>query len=613
MKTNGMNERHEKRTQWKKAAKDVVKTHFVLLVILCLIGVFYGTEFGHVKLGAQEMYHFVTGETSEIGENVLKADAERARDKVFDDLVEDNIEAGREHQAAQLAAYREEKPTNDVLGRRRGIFAAIANQISSGQLYIVLFNGLHSIVHSSRVASALVVAGDLLLIIAVWIFLRNVYQVVLRRIFLEARTYPLVPVSHVLHLHMVKRWARASITALKRSIYLTLWGLTVVGYPIKRYSYMLVPYIAAENPDIKSGEAITLSRKMMDGHKWEGFLLELSFIGWELLGFLTFGAGMVLWVIPYKTATMAEFYAERRAEAIKAGIPGAERLDDIYLYEPAEEALLRQTYHDIEEEKKFIDENRVTLPPKRAFFAKNFGLWIGSAEEKRRYDEVDNRRQQIVEERAVIKQKIYPQRLTPLWDEKNNHSRRVLRYIRTYTVWSLILTFFTFSFVGWLWEVSIHLVMDGVFVNRGFFHGPWLPIYGGGVVLILVLLARFRNKPGVEAAAIVVLCGFVEYFTSYFLELSCGLRWWDYTGYYLNLNGRICGEGLMTFALGGMAAVYFAVPILDNLWSRLKPRVMAIICLVLMLAFGADIIYTKAVPNTGDGITDYTAYQEVEG
>ena len=48
--------------------------------------------------------------------------------------------------------------------------------------------------------------------------------------------------------------------------------------------------------------------------------------------------------------------------------------------------------------------------------------------------------------------------------------------------------FFGFCLVGWLWEVTLHLITHGEFVNRGMLHGPWLPIYGGGVVMIAVLL-----------------------------------------------------------------------------------------------------------------------------
>lgn len=602
----------ERRRQWKESARAVVRSHYLFLVALCLAAAFFGTEFGFVKSHTENLYYAVTGQITELGGDVLKLDADSARGRVLQDLIDDNIRSGNLHAAEQLQAYQNADLTNTVVGRRSGIFAAMANEVSSGHLYMTIFGGLHSIIHSTRAASAVVVAGNLFLTIAVWIFLRNVYQTILRRVFLEARVYPSVPVSHLLHLKLMRRWSRAALTLLLRDVLETLWWLTIVGGFIMHYAYCLVPYIVAENPDIRPHDAINLSRRMMKGYKWECFKLELSFLGWFLLGFLTFGAVDVLWAVPYETAAMTEFYVSRRAAAQEAGMAGAERLNDTYLYVKAEESFLRQTYSDVEAHKHYIDEHRVTLPPKRAFFAKNFGLWIGSSEEKRQYDAVDNRRQQIVEDRAVIKGKIYPQRLNPRWDEKNNNVVRSIGYLRTYTVWSLILTFFTFGFVGWLWEVSLHLFGDGVFVNRGVMHGPWLPIYGGGVVLILVALARWRSKPLLEAVLIVLLCGLVEYTTSFVLEVTAGMRWWDYTGYFLNLNGRICGEGLTVFALGGMAAVYLLVPVLDSMWSKVRPKLLSAVCAVLLVCFAADVVYSSIVPNVGEGITDYAAYQEIE-
>ena len=604
-------ERINQRKLWKKTAKQVIRTHYVMAVILCMIAVFFGTEFVFIRTQAENLYAITTGQEIRLGGSFLKLDSVSARDKVISDLIEDNINAGRQDAAAQLEQYRNTKISNSVLGRQKGIFASVANTVSSGHLYMILFGGLHSLLHSTRIASGLVVLGSLILSVMVWIFLKNMYRAILRRSFMEARLYDSVPMSHLLHFRLMRRWTRAALTLLLQSVFEFLWALTVAGIFIKHFSYILVPYIVAENPDIRPREAIRLSSRMMNGHKWECFKLHLTFIGWYLLGIVTFGVTDVFWTLPYEMAVFCEFYASVRSESLEKGIEGSERLNDTYLYVKAEEAFLRRTYQDIEEQKHFIDEHRVTLPPVRRFFAKNFGLWTGSAKEKAEYDEVDTRRQQIVEDRAVIKGKIYPQRLAPLWDSKNNRVVRKIRFIRTYTIWSVILAFFTFAFVGWVWEVSLHLIGDGVFVNRGVMHGPWLPIYGSGVVMIMLVLARWRSKPVVEAAAIVLLCGAVEYGTSYVLEAVNGMRWWDYTGYFLNLNGRICGEGLMVFALGGMAAVYLLLPILDSLWSRIRPKVTVAICAVLVLAFCADMVYTHKVPNVGEGITDYTAYEEV--
>ena len=89
-----------------------------------------------------------------------------------------------------------------------------------------------------------------------------------------------------------------------------------------------------------------------------------------------------------------------------------------------------------------------------------------------------------------------------------------LNYERAYSATSLILMFFLFSFTGWIWEVLIHIIEDGMIINRGLLLGPWLPIYGTGGVLILMLLKRWRSQPLMTMGLIMLLCGTVEYITS---------------------------------------------------------------------------------------------------
>ena len=179
-----------------------------------------------------------------------------------------------------------------------------------------------------------------------------------------------------------------------------------------------------------------------------------------------------------------------------------------------------------------------------------------------------------------------------------------LRYMRNYSVSSLILMFFIFAVAGWLWEVSLHMINHGVFVNRGVLHGPWLPIYGCGGLLILTLLKRLRHRPVMEFLAIIVLCGVVEYGASWVLELmSGGRRWWDYTGYFLNLNGRICAEGLLIFGIGGMMIVYVLAPAIDSVLRILPRRLVIPLCIVLCCVFMSDLGLSAVNPNTGEGVT----------
>ena len=72
----------------------------------------------------------------------------------------------------------------------------------------------------------------------------------------------------------------------------------------------MVPYIIKDNPELSATEVITKSRKMMDGHKWRAFLLDLSFIGWLLLSLITLGIVGLLWTNPYMQNTNAALYQE---------------------------------------------------------------------------------------------------------------------------------------------------------------------------------------------------------------------------------------------------------------------------------------------------------------
>ncbi len=106
-----------------------------------------------------------------------------------------------------------------------------------------------------------------------------------------------------------QNYGHTFVTMFLRDLYICLWMLLlIVPGLIKAYSYRMVPYILAENPDMPANEIITRSREMMKGHKWKSFLLDLSFLGWILLGILTLGIGLVFWTAPYMQSTDAALY-----------------------------------------------------------------------------------------------------------------------------------------------------------------------------------------------------------------------------------------------------------------------------------------------------------------
>ena len=111
-----------------------------------------------------------------------------------------------------------------------------------------------------------------------------------------------------------------------KGLYEALWSmLFIIPGIIKSYSYWMVPYITAANPNLSASRAFEISKKTMNGDKWHTFVLQLSFIGWDLLALLTFGVGYYF-LAPYKETTYAELYATLKQKAITNGIATEEEL-----------------------------------------------------------------------------------------------------------------------------------------------------------------------------------------------------------------------------------------------------------------------------------------------
>lgn len=93
------------------------------------------------------------------------------------------------------------------------------------------------------------------------------------------------------------------VLSVLKTFYIFLWSLLfIIPGIVKKYSYYLAEFIARDNPDMDANQCLKESERLMNGHKWEIFILELSFIGWMLLSSLTFGI-LLIWVVPYMLQT----------------------------------------------------------------------------------------------------------------------------------------------------------------------------------------------------------------------------------------------------------------------------------------------------------------------
>lgn len=159
-----------------------------------------------------------------------------------------------------------------------------------------------------------------------------------------------------------------------------------------------------------------------------------------------------------------------------------------------------------------------------------------------------------------------------------------------------ILLFFIYSFLGWCLEVGCKLISDHKFINRGFLIGPYCPIYGWGVLIMTILLNKYLSDPITLFIMIILCCSILEYFTSYFLEKIYHTRWWDYSKYTFNINGRICLETMIPFGIFGLLIMYKINPFFINTTNKIPTNLTLILSIFLIIIFIIDnIISSKTI------------------
>ena len=160
---------------------------------------------------------------------------------------------------------------------------------------------------------------------------------------------------------------------------------------------------------------------------------------------------------------------------------------------------------------------------------------------------------------------------------------------------SFILFFFACSVAGWVMEVVCKLIQFRRFINRGFLIGPYCPIYGCGAVAITALLSGYRGDPVTVFFLSMLLCGTLEYVTSYLMEKLFHARWWDYSQKHFNLNGRVCANTLIPFGAFGLLLVEAVQPLCFDLFARIPDAVRLALCAALCALFVTDAVVSVTV------------------
>ena len=166
-----------------------------------------------------------------------------------------------------------------------------------------------------------------------------------------------------------------------------------------------------------------------------------------------------------------------------------------------------------------------------------------------------------------------------------------------------VLLFFSIAHLGWLWEVLLYLFTEHALINRGVYRGPYLPIYCVGGLLLCLFFKSMTKKPVRVFLFSMAICSILEYLTSFFLERRFGIKWWDYSSHFLNVNGRICLLGAVVFGLGGAALVCLYLPFFERLYNKIPVKWRIVISLLALAAFAVDGTYCAMKPNAGEGIS----------
>jgi len=164
-------------------------------------------------------------------------------------------------------------------------------------------------------------------------------------------------------------------------------------------------------------------------------------------------------------------------------------------------------------------------------------------------------------------------------------------------------SFILYCFVGWLYEVALELfVYNNGFINRGFLYGPYLPVYGFGAIVLILLLKNFSYQkryikkinisPIITFILIFIVTTLIEYFTGYMLDLILNIRLWDYSNQFLNINGFVCFSASIRFAIGGTIFLYLVQPNFVKLINKISRKTQNLLVFILMSIILTDLVVT---------------------
>ena len=163
-----------------------------------------------------------------------------------------------------------------------------------------------------------------------------------------------------------------------------------------------------------------------------------------------------------------------------------------------------------------------------------------------------------------------------------------------YALTELVLLFFVYGFLGWCTEVAFAAFKSGRFVNRGFLNGPICPIYGFGLIGVVLLLAPLKGNLWLLFVGSCVITTLIELVTGFLLEKLFHAKWWDYSGMPLNIGGYVCLLFSLIWGVACMAIVLWVHPPIYGLVHRLPKLLTNILDGIFLAMLAVDLAATVA-------------------
>ena len=154
------------------------------------------------------------------------------------------------------------------------------------------------------------------------------------------------------------------------------------------------------------------------------------------------------------------------------------------------------------------------------------------------------------------------------------------------------LYFVIFSFLGWICETVYCAIIDEKYVNRGFLNGPFCPIYGVGALIVIIMLTPVSDNIVLLFFSGMIFTSILEYITGFLLEVIFNLKWWDYSNYKFNIQGRVCLLNSILFGILSVVTIKVINPAMTELIKNIQSNIIIWICNILIIVFLYDTIIT---------------------